>query len=292
MSFSAGKVARRRCGLDPDGGARHNLEPMAQAIFQPFPMLAGRAAQLWRHQPAFRRPRHFHAESELNVVLKGAARLGVGERVVTLLEGELLTFEPGQDHVLLDASADLEMIVMAIRPELAARAQTGHPLVSAKIALTAPQLGRLWERALALAEVRDAVVVEGAIGELFAQLGTRTCDSHVISRRTVGELHATPAVRGAELATRLKTTQSRISREFHRDLGLTFVEFRARLRLMRFVDLVDAGLPLTAAAIDADFGSYAQCHRVFQRALGCAPSAYFAGARAQIEAVTAPEPGG
>jgi len=97
-------------------------------------------------------------------------------------------------------------------------------------------------------------------------------------------------VRGLELGTRLRTTQSRISREFHRDLGLTLVEFRARIRLMRFVELVDSGLSLTAAATDADFGSYAQCHRVFQRALGCAPSAYFAGARAQIEAVTEPEP--
>jgi len=254
-------------------------------------MLPGRAAQVWRHQPAYRRPRHFHAESELNVVLKGAARLGVGMRVVTLGPGELVTFEPGQDHVLLDATSDLEMVVMAVSPGLAARVQGGRPLVfTEKIALTEPELDPLWQCALALADVRDASAVESAIGDVFSRLGTRPRDSHVISRRAVGELRATPSVRGLELGTRLRTTQSRISREFHRDLGLTLVEFRARIRLMRFVELVDSGLSLTAAATDADFGSYAQCHRVFQRALGCAPSAYFAGARAQIEAVTEPEP--
>jgi methylphosphotriester-DNA--protein-cysteine methyltransferase len=51
---------------------------------------------------------------------------------------------------------------------------------------------------------------------------------------------------------------------------------------------VDRGHSLIRSALDADLGSYAQCHRVFQRVFGVAPSAYFAGARAELDAAVAP----
>ncbi len=126
------------------------------ALFQPFPMLPRRAAQCWRHQPAYRRPRHFHEEPELNLVLKGRARLGVGDGSIELRAGELLLFEPGQDHELLEASPDLDLVVMALRPELAVRVQSERPYVFAgKVALTQGELTAAVaaERALALTGV-------------------------------------------------------------------------------------------------------------------------------------------
>src|ERR1041384_7638566 len=85
-------------------------------------MLPGRRAQAWRHHPAYRRPRHFHAEPELNAVCKGTAVIGLGDRVVTLGPGGVVLFHPGQDHVLLEASSDLELWVVALRPDLADQA--------------------------------------------------------------------------------------------------------------------------------------------------------------------------
>ena len=67
---------------------------------------------------------------------------------------------------------------------------------------------------------------------------------------------------------------------------MPLVELRSRLKLSEFVRLVDAGQSFTAAALQADFGSYAQCHRVFRRFTGCQPRAYFAGARAEIDLAT------
>jgi AraC-like DNA-binding protein len=52
------------------------------------------------------------------------------------------------------------------------------------------------------------------------------------------------------------------------------------------VRLVDAGYSFTQAALEAEFGSYAQCHRVFRRATSVTPRAYFAGARAQVDLAT------
>jgi AraC-like DNA-binding protein/mannose-6-phosphate isomerase-like protein (cupin superfamily) len=258
-------------------------------LFQPFPMLPGRTAQLWRHQPAFRRPRHFHEEPELNVVLGGRARLGVGERVFELGAGELVAFEPGQDHVLLDASPDLELFVVALRPELGERVRGARPRVHKdKLVLEAADLESLRARATALGDVSDAATVERELGDFFAWVSSRPSHSRASSRRAVGELRASPSLSGAALARTLCSTQAQLSREFHDDLGLRMVEYRARIRLMRFIDAVDAGATLTAAALAADFGSYAQCFRVFRRTLGCTPRDYFEGARANVDGATEP----
>jgi methylphosphotriester-DNA--protein-cysteine methyltransferase len=59
-------------------------------------------------------------------------------------------------------------------------------------------------------------------------------------------------------------------------MGMTLSAFRSRLRLLRFIEAVDDGAKsLLTAALGAGFGSYSQCHRVFQRTLGCTPRRFF-----------------
>jgi len=50
------------------------------------------------------------------------------------------------------------------------------------------------------------------------------------------------------------------------------------LRLLRFVELVDRGQRFLPAAVEAGFGSYAQCHRVFMHTFGCTPRLFFRSA--------------
>src|SRR5688572_15852927 len=71
-----------------------------RALYQPFLPEAGQRAYVWKHSPSAggRRPRHFHLEPELNLVLKGSAVFGIGDRVARVTEGELLAFPAGQDH--------------------------------------------------------------------------------------------------------------------------------------------------------------------------------------------------
>ena len=52
-----------------------------------------------------------------------------------------------------------------------------------------------------------------------------------------------------------------MSRYFHRHIGLTPVAYPRRLRLLRFIQLVEGGgRSFLAAAIYAGFGSYSQYH--------------------------------
>jgi AraC-like DNA-binding protein len=198
-------------------------------------------------------------------------------------------FEPGQDHALLDASPDLELFVVALRPALAERVRgTRSRVLKEKIVLSESEVGTFRDKAFALGEVHDPSAVERELGDLFAVLGSRPCTTHVSSRRAVDALRTARDLSASELARRLRTGPAQVSREFHRDLGVTLVEFRARLRLMRFVHLVDQGAAMSRAALDADFGSYAQCHRAFKRAVGCSPRDYFRGARSAVEQATEP----
>src|SRR5690606_14723991 len=95
------------------------MPPTATALHQPF-LPHGASAFVWKHAPSMggRRPRHFHAEPELNIVLSGSAVFGIGERRVELSAGELIVFPPGQDHVLLGCSADLYLFAAGMVPEL------------------------------------------------------------------------------------------------------------------------------------------------------------------------------
>jgi methylphosphotriester-DNA--protein-cysteine methyltransferase/mannose-6-phosphate isomerase-like protein (cupin superfamily) len=257
-----------------------SLVTSPNALYQPFPMLAGRRAQAWRHQPSFLRPRHFHREPELNLVVRGVARLAVGERVVELAAGAGVFFAPGQDHQLLGASADLELYAVAITEGLAERVAR----------FAAP--GEAWqlrehevaERAAGLracGELCDAAAVERLVVPLFES--SQAWPARSSTRRSLERLLAEPAISGSQLASYTRTSPSELSRHFRRELGVRFVEYRARLRLMAFIRRVDAGSSLTAAALDADFGSYAQCHRVFQRVLGCSPLHYFGTGRRELD---------
>jgi len=67
-----------------------------------------------------------------------------------------------------------------------------------------------------------------------------------------------------------------VSPQAYRDRGLTLVAYRTRLRLIQFIQLVEGGdRSFLAAAIDAGFGSYSQCHRAFQQAFHCTPRLFF-----------------
>jgi AraC-like DNA-binding protein len=103
----------------------------------------------------------------------------------------------------------------------------------------------------------------------------RNVGLHVLTRRTL-TLVAEQPDRGLDaLAHELRTHPSEISRHFHRDVGMTLVRYRTRVRLLRLVHLVDAGGDLMCAASEAGFGSYSQCHRAFHAELGCAPAQFF-----------------
>jgi AraC-like DNA-binding protein/mannose-6-phosphate isomerase-like protein (cupin superfamily) len=253
-----------------------------EALLQPFPMQARRRAQIWRHQPTFRRPRHFHEEPEINLVVRGSARVGVGGQELALGQGQAVVLQPGQDHELLVASEDLELYVVAVRPELAGKEPSLFVGAQGAAQLSEEHLAAVAQALQSLGQVSAGDAVERGVIDVWSHVVACCGKPPVVARRASAALREERSVPGAELAKRLNTTPSELSRAFRHAFGLPMVEYRARLRLLEFVRLVDAGQGLTVAALNADFGSYAQCFRVFQRKLGCSPSEYFSGRRDEL----------
>jgi len=236
----------------------------------------------WEH--GGRRPRHFHDEPELNLIVAGTARFGIGDSTVEASAGELLAFPAGQDHALLESSPDLYLFAIGVSPKLSAEvlgAERHNAAVPAHVRLPAHELKQLVARAGA---VVDRVGVQQQTAELWEHVAwlrqrhaTRLGSSlHVLTRRALALLADEPQLERDALAKAARGSPYALSRYFHKNLGTTLVQYRARLRLLRMIRSFDEGeRDLKDAASGAGFGSYSQCHRVFHAELGCSPRAFF-----------------
>jgi AraC-like DNA-binding protein len=81
------------------------------------------------------------------------------------------------------------------------------------------------------------------------------------------------------LAHHAGLSPSRLSRVFHRQMGVSLVSYWNRQRLERFFRLYGEGqrMSVTRAALDAGFGSYPQFYRVFREHVGCGPAEFRRG---------------
>jgi len=231
------------------------------------------AAHIWRYAPENRRPRHFHLEPELNLVAAGSGKFGVGQVEISVAAGDLLSWPPGQDHVLLEASADFDLFVIGLTPALSARVLGDHrarPHAGpTRIRIAAATLARLRPLCAVPLELQDRSVVERHVGDLWRDahtLRTATHDRHAFTSRALVSLIERPDLGRTAVATAVRGYPTEVSRHFHRDMGLTLTAYCTRLRLLRFIQIVDGGTEnFLAAAFEAGFGSYSQCHRVFQQ---------------------------
>jgi AraC-like DNA-binding protein len=96
------------------------------------------------------------------------------------------------------------------------------------------------------------------------------------------------------LAAELGVSEGHLSRSIQRELGVSFLEQRARTRIAHFLALAQGatGRPggranLLDAALDAGFGSYSQFHRTFTRVSGSPPRDYLRGGRHERELLVA-----
>jgi AraC-like DNA-binding protein len=89
--------------------------------------------------------------------------------------------------------------------------------------------------------------------------------AHPLVTAAIEMLSKDPSLGGKEVASQLDISLSRLARVFKVEMGMSLVAYRNRLRLDRFMTLVDRGdSNLLEAALAAGFGSYAQFHRVFR----------------------------
>ena len=213
----------------------------------------------------------------------GSATFAMGEKLFPVVRGDLLWWPPGQDHVLVDASPDFDLFVIGVTADFSMRVLADTPDADCvgpiHIRLPTSALAEIEAICVAPGSASDIPAIERRVGALWRQAHAlrRSADPmHVVTRRTMMSLYEQPELRRSDIARLLRAYPTEISRYFHNDMGMTLSAFRSRLRLLRFIQAVDGGAPsLLAAALGAGFGSYSQCHRIFQQAFACAPRSFF-----------------
>ena len=239
---------------------------------------------------------HRHAELELDLVVRGSASYLLDDRRYELTPRTLTWLFPGQDHVLVDESADHELWWVVFSPALVSRAATGARArtlqerdpagqFSRRIdASSAARLGALLGELHGSEPVDDELLNAGiAYLLLFAWRAFLESDDPVAgvelhpAVETVARiLRSDPEAGDLDaLAGKAGLSPSHLSRIFKAQTGVSITRFRNQQRLERFTALYGQGRRTTAiaAALEAGFGSYAQFYRVLRAETGRTPAA-------------------
>jgi methylphosphotriester-DNA--protein-cysteine methyltransferase len=274
---------------------------------------------VWPFDRRYIRPPHFHGQLECLLVTRGSASLYLGTRAVRVSNDQLCWVLPGVPHAMGEFSDDFDMWVVQLDSSLIEsrwRRAAGHDDSDADahgpfedwslplgeklagrtvVGVTAAESRLLKELALAVWTAGDRPEARAALAELCA-IALRVTLANLDHRRdlSIAEiasclLLSSPAIDRRAAAAELGVSEGFLSRAVHRDLGVTFVEQRARTRVAHFLALIQRGrLNLLAAALEAGFGSYSQFFRTFNRVAGSRPRDYLQAGRQRLALLVAP----
>ena len=278
-----------------------------------------RDGAVWPFDRRYLRPLHFHGQLECLLIRRGSATLHVATQTQVVRSGQLCWILPGVPHVMGSFSPDFDMWVVELDSTLvddcwatmnARRPATGDapfkswslPLgeqLAGRSAVDVPaEVARLLDELAA--GVWAAMLASEARSGLarFGLLALRTTLGNVDTRRpnSIGQLAsclllASPTMSRAAAAAELGVSEGFLSRTVHRELGVTFVEHRARTRVAHFLALIQAkGINFLEAALAAGFGSYSQFHRTFSRVSGSRPRDYLGHGRRRSQLLVVDDP--
>lgn len=258
--------------------------------------MAGREGVVQLHRASeapFGEPRlHRHDELEFNLAVRGRAEVLLADRRYRLGPDGLVWLFPGQEHMLVEQSADFTMWVAVFAPGFVRDGVRGSERVLLEYdppgvfhrRIETPQ--RRWLERLCR-ELTDHELPKhhrhAGLADLLLTAWRWFEAAVVVADQARLDEAVAASVRLLErgddegdlaaLAARVGVSRSWLSRRFAAQVGMSLVEFRARQRLRRFFDLFeqDPRVELTTLAIAAGFPGYAQFHRVFRRFMGRAP---------------------
>jgi AraC-like DNA-binding protein len=232
---------------------------------------------------------HTHEELELNIIFSGSVTYVIGSSAYKLLQGSCLWLFPNQTHQLVEASNDVELLIVVWRKQAVdscASTAWSQPLTMPAnpetFCRTLPRqsLQRLHNLVNTLNDADDHPELFNA-GMQWLLLNawhqfTTAADitgtlCHPAVTQVIKSLQQDSTINIDVLCTQLGYSRSHLSRLFHAQTGMTIPAFRNQIRLQHYLSLLPHSHSLMQCALDAGFGSYAQFYRVHCNLIGKAP---------------------
>ncbi|QEX20924.1 hypothetical protein FRZ61_08440 [Hypericibacter adhaerens] len=242
---------------------------------------------------------HHHPEIECDLIIRGTGSLTLDDRTYALKPGTLIWLLPGQRHRLV-RSPHLEMWVLLLRPHLVEASQLAELAEQPLRQLPGEEFVDLDRLLSQVSQDSDQPSVYNAGLAYLAMRAWRASRNspparlrpmHAAVTRALLLLRESGASMSlSELSQAAGVAAPYLSRLLVEHSGRSFLEWRNRIRLDRFMQAYRPGANLLNVALEAGFGSYARFHDVFSELVGCAPSDWVR--RAEQKGAAAEEEGG
>lgn len=234
-------------------------------------------------------PRHFHEYYVLGLVEAGRRRLYCREACREVGPGTVLLFNPGDVHGCEQAEgAALAYRALHIRGEVMERlcGELGGLLPFAVNALPDGELAEMFRGLhLLIMEQVSLMAREEALLLLLSRLlgrcggvDTSRPDSHCFDQVAAAcaymQEHFAEQVNLSRLCAQVNLSKSTLLRAFAANMGVTPHGYLVNIRISRAKVLLQQGLPVAEAALQAGFADQSHLTNSFRRFIGLTPGAY------------------
>ncbi len=228
-------------------------------------------------------PLHAHEEGQLTYAASGTVQIHT-EAGVWLVPPQLAAWVPAGVLHRLETLTDAELWMVHWRPEALQAWGDGASLERPFALRVTPLLRALLRESatMNLAADKAELVVRLMLHDLMAMPDAPTFlpwpTSEVGKRVADLALADTGQFLGlAELALRAATSARSVTRLFPKETGLTLKAWRQRARIVRAMELLSCGNPLSSVAHDTGFASTAAFSTAFRQVTSLTPTAFVAG---------------
>ena len=241
-------------------------------------------------------PPHFHGQLELVLLRRGHARILLGTEQFDLQPYTVVWILPGVTHFMFDFSADAELWIVGFEPEHVQSLAVGSlgwgapspfsgwllkvARAGSVVRLNDQAFEHLYQFCHQQSLVQGQGLTPAGLDDVFRTALLATAEALNPHYSLSLAFHASclaaedPGLSREDLCKALDVSPSYLAREFKRELGTGFAQYRSRIRISSFLAFTRQGSSLLSAGLAAGFGSYSQLYRTFSQVTDWKPRDY------------------
>ncbi|PXX40650.1 MULTISPECIES: helix-turn-helix domain-containing protein [Burkholderia] len=242
------------------------------------------AAVLSQRDPRVTAP-HAHARGQLVGALSGLVSIGLDDRDWVVPAVHAIWIPPHCRHSLRSFGPISGWSAFVAEARCAALPDTPRAIRASPLLREAVQRAASWDGSElndAQTRIADVILDEIAASEVESLSLARPRDARLVRITDALATNLADNRRLEEWADWAGISARTMSRRFVAETGLTFAQWRQQARLLRALERIADGVPVTTIALDLGYDNVSAFIDMFRRALGTTPGRYMDVARSAV----------